>query len=152
MRKNLLLALAVLSPLAGAAPAMALDTSRTYDVRLEGERVGTWRLRNRVVETSTACRYTVMWSNLTGGPPLGRTTLCKIDEYRASDNFDCEVNRRDFFNTIVSKASGSCQGFDDFGQQTKIDTLVAGEDESGRLNGIFVSDSVGDVQSFEVRP
>lgn len=150
MRKNLLLALAVLSPIAGAAPAMALNTARTYSVRLEGLRVGTWQLRNRVVETSNACRYTVQWGSLTGGPPLGRTTLCKIDEYRASDNFDCEVSRRGFFDTIVTKASGTCQGFDDFGQQTKIDTLVAGEDSRGTLNGIFVSASVGDVQSFEV--
>jgi hypothetical protein len=149
MRKNLLLALAVLSPMAAATPAMALRTSSTYEVRLEGLRVGSWELRNRVVETSTACRYTVMWQN--EGAPLGRTTLCKIDEYRASDNFDCEVNRRTFFNTIVSKAPGTCNGFDDFGQQTKIDTLVAGEDDAGRLNGIFVSASIGDVQSFEVR-
>ena len=151
MRKNLLLALAVLSPLAGAAPAMALRTSGVYEVRLEGLRVGTWRLRNRVVETSNACRYTVQWSSLTDGPPLGRTTLCKIDEYRASDSFDCEVNRRGFFDTLVAKAPGACSGFDDFGQQTKIDTLVAGEDSRGTLNGIFVSASVGDVQSFEVR-
>ena len=152
MNKNLLLALAVLSPVLGAADAMALRTGGTYSVRLEGNRVGTWRLRNRVVETSNACRYTVQWSSLTDGPPLGRTTLCKIDEYRASDNFDCEVNRRGYFDTLVAKAPGTCQGFDDFGQQTKIDTMVAGEDSRGVMSGILVTASVGDVQSLLIVP
>src|SRR6185436_9546559 len=128
MSKKLFLAMAVLTPLASIEPAMALKTSATYRVRVEGLRVGTWRLRNRVVETSNACRYTVQWSNLTGGPPLSRTTLCKVDEYRAGDNLDCEASRRGFFDTIVSKAPGTCTGFDDFGQQTKVDTMVAGED------------------------
>ncbi|MCS6914359.1 MAG: hypothetical protein RMK29_06470 [Myxococcales bacterium] len=150
MYKHLFLAMAVLTPTLYAPQAMALRTDRTYRVQLEGLPVGTWRLRNRVVETSLACRYTVMWSNLPG-PPLGRTTLCRIDEYRASDNFDCEVNRRTFFDTLVAKAPGRCHGFDDFGQQTSISTMVAGEDSSGVLNGILVSASVGDVQSFEVR-
>ena len=151
MRKNLLLALTVLSPLAAAPQALALKTGTDYAVRVEGNRVGTWRLRNRVVETRNACRYTIQWSSLTGGPPLGRTTLCKIDEYRASDNFDCEVSRRGFFDTLVAKAPGRCDAFDEFGQQTKVDSMVAGESSDGVLSGVFVAASIGDVQSFEVR-
>lgn len=151
MSKKLFLAMAVLTPLATVEPAMALKTSATYRVRVEGNRVGTWRLRNRVVQTSTACRYTVQWSNLTGGPPLGRTTLCTIDELRASDDFDCEANRKKYFDTLLQRA-GSCSGFDEFGQQTRISTLIAGEDSSGDLNGVFTAASVGDVQSLSVSP
>jgi hypothetical protein len=150
MRKSLLLAMAVLTPLASVTPAMALDTGRRYDVRFDGLRVGTWRLRNKVVETAHTCRYTVMWSNLPG-PPLSRTRLCRIDEYKAGDDFDCEVSRRGFFDTLVTKAPGTCRGFDDFGQETNILTLVAGEDSRGELNGIVISAAISDVQNLEVR-
>ena len=152
MRKNLFLALAFLTPMAAATPAMALDTGKTYKVDFDGARVGTWQLRNRVAETANTCRYTVQWSNLPGAP-LSRTTLCQIDEYKASDNFDCEVARHGFFDTLILKPNGAtCRGFDDFGQETKISTLVAGEDDSGRINGVVVSASVGDVQSLQIHP
>jgi hypothetical protein len=149
MSKKLFLALAVLTPLATVQPAMALRTSATYRVEVEGNRVGSWRLRNRVVETSRACRYTVQWSNL--GSALGRTTLCTIDELRASDDFDCEANRRKYFDTLIQRG-GSCTGFDEFGQQTRISTLIAGEDSGGSINGVFSASSVGDIQSLEVNP
>ncbi len=148
MRSKLILALSVLLPVMAAAPALALDTSRTHQVNVEGNRVGTWKLRNRVVDTGDACRYTVEWSD-NSGPPLSRTVLCKIDESKASDNFDCEMSRRGSFDTLIQKASGTCRGFDEFGQETTITTLIAGESSQG-IDGIFVANSIGDVQSLSV--
>ncbi|MCS6914308.1 MAG: hypothetical protein RMK29_20755 [Myxococcales bacterium] len=153
MIRKLFLAMAVLSPLAAAEPAMALRTNLTYRVDVEGLRVATMRLRNRVVDRRERCEYTAQISNLLGGPPLGRTVLCTLDEWKASNNFDCEANRRSFFDTLIQRSTRTtCSGFDDFGQQTRIDTLIAGEDSSGRVTGIFMSRSVGDVQTLEIRP
>ncbi len=155
MRKELFLALAVLVPLAAATPAMALNTSHTYSVKFDGSTVGKWSLRAKVAPATAAgglavCRYTVKWSDLSG-PPLGRTALCRIDEAQAGDSFDCEAARRGFFETLIQKGPGKCSGFDDFGQQTVIDSLVAGEDSGGHINGVVVSASVGDVQNLLVQ-
>ena len=153
MRKNLFFALAVLSTLAGAAPASAMDTGKTYNVIYEGYRTGTWALRNRVVDRNTSCEYTVAWKSLTGGPPLGRTKTCVVQELKAGNDLDCEEARRSAFNTIVQKKSGkSCGGFDDFGQEIKVERLIAGESTSGQLNGIVQTSSIGDVQNLVVRP
>lgn len=154
MRKQLFLALAFLAPMAAATPAMALNSSHTYSVRFDGSQVGKWKMRAKVAPATAAgglsvCRYTVMWSNLAGAP-LGRTALCRIDEAAAGDSFDCETSRKGFFETLVQKAPGTCKGFDDFGQETTIDSLVAGEDTGGHLNGVVVSASVGDVQNLLV--
>lgn len=148
--KKALLALAVLSPLAAAAPASALPTGATLRVFVEGNRVGTWVLRNRVVDVGTRCRYTIQWSSLTGGPPLGRTVLAKADEYKASDAFDCETSRRGLITTYVTGAPGTWKGFDEFGQEGRLTALAAGEDSSG-LHGVIAFAAVGDIQSFEVR-
>lgn len=149
MRKELFLALAFVAPMA-ASPAMALPTSRTLAVSFDGAVVGHWSARNKVSETDQVCRYTLRWTDL-AGPPLSRTALCRIEEYKAGDNFDCEVNRRTFFDTLIVKGSGDCHGFDDFGQQTNITTLVAGEGADGVIEGIVESASVSDVQNFQVR-
>ena len=47
--------------------------------------------------------------------------------------------------------TGTCKGFDDFGQETNITSLVAGEDNGGHLNGVVMSASVGDVQNLLVQ-
>lgn len=138
-------------PVLLSAPAFALRTSATYTVRFDGDRVGTWKLRNKVSETSSSCRYTVQWKDL-AGPPLSRTRLCVIDESKAGDNFDCEVARRTFFDTLIRKGPGTCRGFDDFGQETTIRQLIAGEDSDGEINGVVMGASVGDVQNLQVTP
>ncbi len=153
MRKEWFLALAILAPLAAATPARALDTHRQYTVQFDGSTVGFWTLRSKVAPANaggnSVCRYTVKWSDL-AGPPLGRTALCKIDELAAGDNFDCAQSSRTGVNTVVQKAPGTCRGFDDFGQQTTISTLVGGEDSGGSINGVVLTASVGDVQNLTV--
>ncbi len=150
MRTQLLLLVIGLSPLSAVRPAAALRTTSTYTVRFDGSVVGQWSLRNRVVDTGNTCRYTVRWTNAkVTGAPLSRTVLCRVDEYKAGDSFDCEAARRGFFETLVQNVC-QCSGFDDFGQQTVINTLVAGEDISGHLNGVVSSASVGDVQNLEI--
>ena len=152
MKTRLLLAAAILAPTLFATPAMALDTSKLYKVCFEGNVVGTWRLRNRVVDTGATCRYTVQWQNLHIPQPLKRTTLCRLEELKASDDFDCERSRRGAFDTLVQKAQSSCTGFDEFGQQTSIRQLIAGENSDGTLAGIVQVASIGDVQSLLVVP
>jgi hypothetical protein len=143
--------LALPLPLAlAAAPAYGLATDRQYDIRIEGSPVGLMTFRNRVTQdrAGVKCQYTGRWTGQFG--PLARTRVCKLEEFMASDHFDCEANRRGFFPTIVSAPEGGCDGFDEFGQATDISTLVAGESPGGELFGIIVTDSIGDVQSFEM--
>lgn len=94
MRKILLLAAPLALTIASAGSALALRTNgASYTVSFDGQRVGTWTLRNKVEDRDTVCRYTVRWHDLSG-PPITRTSLCKIDETKAGDNFDCEQARR----------------------------------------------------------
>src|SRR5207249_4719071 len=90
------------------------------------------------------------WTSL--NPGLTRTRLCRLDEYKADDHFDCEESRRTFFTTFVSASAGGCNGFDEFGQATKVTALVAGEAPQGALYGVAITASVGDVESFEMAP
>src|SRR5437879_1117789 len=99
MRTKLLSALALITPMVIAVPALALDTSRTYTVHFDGETVGHWGFRGKVKDTGDACQYTVKWSNL-AGPPLGATHLCKVDELKAGDNFDCMDSSHNGVNTV----------------------------------------------------
>lgn len=149
MSKKLLLALLALTPLAMADQAMAMKTSATYKVRFDGDRVGTWKLRNKVTEGNGTCNYTVQWKSI-NSTPISRTRLCNISEYAAGDYFDCEVARKTFFDTVVTKGSGTCRGFDDAGQETNIVSLVAGEDAGGHLRGVVMSASIGDVQNLQI--
>lgn len=150
MRKILTLTSVCLGALVLSGPALALKSSSSYNIRFDGEKVGTWTLRNKVEESSSSCRYTVKWASV-NKTPIASTRLCKIDEYKAGDQLDCEDNRQRFFDTIVAKASGcSCLGFDDAGQRAQITTLVAGEDRHGELTGVVMSASIGDVQSLRI--
>ncbi|MCS6912769.1 MAG: hypothetical protein RMK29_17365 [Myxococcales bacterium] len=149
--KWFIMAAALLSPVLASEPAMALDTAKLYRVRFEGNMVGTWRVRNRVVDVGTSCRYTIQWQNLHIPHPLKRTVLCSLDERKASDEFDCEVSRRGFFDTLVHKPVGiNCTAFDEFGQQTNVRRLIGGESSSGFIAGVVEVSSVGDVQSLLV--
>lgn len=143
-------ALAALPVLLAAPPVHALVAARAYDLRIEGTPVGTMTFRSRVVEDNwgTVCQYTGRWTNLGGG--LRRTRLCRLNEYKAGEHFDCEENRRTFFPTLVVISEGGCGGFDEFGQATTIRGLAAGQSPRGELFGIIVTESVGDVQSFEM--
>lgn len=144
---KLLLALSVVSPLLAAGTALALPTGRTLSARVEGNSVGRVVARNRVVDNGSSCTYTLQWTN--SSPPLDRTVRCDVRESKASNAFDCNDNARRWVTTLVQRG-GSCSAFDEFGQQTRVTTLVAGE-SSGGLNGVFEAVSVGDVQSFELR-
>ncbi|MCS6912049.1 MAG: hypothetical protein RMK29_17115 [Myxococcales bacterium] len=148
------LALVGLPILLSAPPVHALVTARSYDLRIEGTPVGTMTFRQRVTEDNwgTVCQYTGRWTNL--GGTLRRTRLCRLNEYKAGEHLDCEENRRTFFSTLVVVSEGGCSGFDEFGQATLIRGLAAGQSPQGQLFGIIVTESVGDVQSFEmsVRP
>ena len=145
MKRSLLLSLP-LSVLALPA-ALAMSTDRTYDLSIEGTPVGTMAMRARVTDDGAGrCEYTGRWSSLNMG--LKRTRLCRMTEYKASDYFDCDANRRAFFPTIVSVPENACAGFDEWGQQTDVPRLIAGETPSGELYGIIVVANVGDVQSF----
>jgi hypothetical protein len=151
MKKQLFLAAALLAPGLSATPALALKTNRLYDVAFEGNVVGTWRLRNRVVDLGDRCEYTVKWQNLHEPYPLKRSVQCQIQELKASDEFDCERSRRSFFPTMVyKKTGGPCDGFDEFGQQTRVSRLIAGETDDGTLFGIVDMISIGDIQSLYV--
>jgi hypothetical protein len=148
MSKKLFLALSLLAPLAAASPAIALKTNHQYTVQFDGSTVGYWNLRNLVAPTANGCQYTVKWSDLTG-PPLGRTVLCKIDELDAGDDFDCQEAAKSYFDTVVEKG-GSCKGFDDFGQETNITTLIGGESSDGSISGVVEVASVGDAENLTV--
>lgn len=150
MRKILLLAAPLALTIASAGSALALRTNgASYTVSFDGQRVGTWTLRNKVEDRDTVCRYTVRWHDLSG-PPITRTSLCKIDETKAGDNFDCEQARRGGFSTIVQKAGGTCTGFDSAGQQTNVNILIGGENDSGQIHGVVEVESTGDVQNLTV--
>ncbi len=150
MIRKALIAMACAAPLLTAAtPAMAIPTGKTFGVYFEGDQTGSWNLRNLVVDQGNYCLYTVKWTDLTG-PPIGRTVLCKIQEEKAGDDFDCETMRHDWFDTLVQKG-GACQGVDDFGQIVSVKTLIAGENSGGSLNGVIVVASTGDVQNFSVQ-
>jgi len=149
MRK-VFLTMALFAPLAAATPATALNTKQTYSVSFDGSQVGFWNVRGKVAPTATGCRYTLKWSDLSG-PPLGRTTLCKIDESTAGDNFDCQQASKGFFDTVIQKAPGTCRAFDDFGQQTTVTTLIAGESSGGTISGVVMTASVGDIQDLLVQ-
>lgn len=148
MHRAALLALP-LSLLATPA-AFALSTDRAFDLSIEGTPVGTMTMRARVFDDGNGrCQYTGRWSSLRVG--LTRTRLCSLAEYKASDNFDCEENRRSFFPTVLTvpqNVAGACAGFDEWGQATDIPRLLAGENPSGDIYGIIVTESIGDVQSF----
>jgi hypothetical protein len=145
MKRSLLLALPL--SLLAAPAALALESDRTYDLHIEGTPVGTMSLRARVTDDGAGhCQYTGGWTSPNLG--LARTRLCRLSEYKASDNFDCEANRRTFFSTIVSVPQGGCAGFDEWGQATDVPSLIAGESPRGDLYGIVVVANVGDVQSF----
>ena len=77
MKKQLLAAALVASSL-GAGPAIAFKSDKLYKVCFEHELVGTWRLRNRVVDLGDRCEYTVKWQNLHEPRPLKRSVQCKI--------------------------------------------------------------------------
>lgn len=153
MKKQLFLAAALLAPALSPSPAMALKTNKLYKVCFEGNVVGTWRVRNRVVDQGDRCQYTLQWQNLHEPQPLKRTVQCVVQELKASDDFDCEANRRRFFDTLlVKKTGGPCDGFDEFGQQSRVSRLLAGENQSGEIVGIVDIISIGDVQSLFVVP
>lgn len=151
LSRKLLFAVAWLAPLCAALspqPARALDTGRTYSVYFDGDKAGSWTLRKSVSETSTSCRYTVRWSNLAGT----RTRSCQIDERKAGDHFDCQLNRTRGVSTYVRKTSGvTCGAFDDAGQSTTVSSLSAGESSGSTLSGVITVASLGDVQSFSAR-
>ena len=142
--KKSLLALSLVPMLAGSA--LAFPTGRNFDVEVEGNVVGRINARNRVVDNGSSCTYTLQWTLRT--PPLSRTVQCNIRERKASNAFDCNDNARRWVTTLVER-SGTCNGFDEFGQQTRISTLIAGESSSG-LNGVFFAASVGDLQSLQI--
>ena len=151
MGKTMTLA-ALCGTLLCADAAQALKTSRSYTVSIEGVRVGSWRLRNRVVDSGDACTYTVQWSGLRGAAPLAWTRQCTLDELKASDAFDCEQARTRFVETLVQRnlCCSPCQGFDEFGQQATFPDFIAGESSDGVVVGVISSVVVGDLQSFEV--
>ena len=149
--KKQLLAAALLASSLSAGPAMALKSHKLYTIRFEDELVGTWRLRNRVVDLGDRCEYTVKWQNLHEPRPLKRSVICRIEERKASDSFDCEAMRKDYFPTVIfKKTGGPCDGFDEFGQQTRVSRLIAGENEDGFIVGIIDNISVGDIQNLLV--
>jgi hypothetical protein len=143
--KKSLLALSLVTPML-AGSALAFPTGRNFDVEVEDNDVGTINARNRVVDNGSSCTYTLQWT--LSSPPLSRTVRCDIRERKASNAFDCNDNARRWVTTLVER-SGSCYGFDEFGQQTRISTLIAGESRNG-LDGVFFASSVGDLQSFHV--
>ncbi|MCS6914099.1 MAG: hypothetical protein RMK29_19460 [Myxococcales bacterium] len=144
--KKPLIAFALATPLLLAGSARSFPTGVSFPIRVEGNSVGTVQARNRVVDTGSSCRYTLMWT--LSSPPLDRTVRCDILERKASNDFDCNQNARRWVTTLIQK-TGSCQGFDEFGQQTTITTLTGGEFPSS-VAGIFFATSVGDVQSFRI--
>lgn len=144
--KRSLAAFALVAPLLMTSSAMSFPTARDLEIRVEGSRVGNINARNRVVDNGSACVYTLQWSLRAGA--LIRTVRCDIAERKASDAFDCEANRQGWVTTLVER-SGTCRGFDEYGQQTNITTLTAGESSSG-LAGVFYAASVGDLQSVTV--
>jgi hypothetical protein len=144
-------AILIVSILGLAGNSSALSTALTYDVLFDGLPVGVLSFRNRVVEAGPyRCQYTGRFSRVSEG--LGRTRICRLDEYRAGDHFDCEENRKGFFTTLVVNAESGCWGFDEFGQATRISTLVAGESPAGHLYGVVMSQSIGDVEGLEIVP
>ena len=145
--KSSLIALALVSPLLATGTALSFPTGRDFSVNVEGNVVGRVNARNRVVDTGEACTYTLQWT--LGTSPLSRTVRCDISERKASNAFDCESNRTRWITSLVEK-TGSCTGFDEFGQQTRISTLIGGESSAG-VSGVFFAASVGDLQSLQIR-
>lgn len=145
--KKAILTLALLSPLTWIGNAWSFPTGEEFDIEVEGNEVGTVEARNRVRETSRYCEYTLMWHLET--PPLERTVECRIRELKASNDFDCEENRDRWVTSLIERGS-SCRGFDEFGQETSVRTLVGGESRRGGVDGVFFASSVGDLQSFEI--
>jgi hypothetical protein len=137
----------LVAPLLATGSALSFPTGTDFTVRIEGSRVGTFNARNRVVDNGDSCVYTMQWSIRAGA--LMRTQRCDLVERKASNAFDCESNRSQWVTTLMER-TGTCRGFDEFGQSTTISTLIAGESSSG-LSGIMVAESIGDVQEFTVR-
>src|SRR5207248_3193601 len=100
--RTLLLSSSLLS-LTAIPSAEALSTLPSYDLIMDGMSVGQMSFRTRVFDDGHAhCQYTGRWTGPSGS--LTRTRLCKLIEYHAGDNFDCEENQRTFFNTLVTLA------------------------------------------------
>ena len=99
--------IALLASLSFSAPALALKTSVTYRVSIDGSSAGSWVPRNLVQDIGYACRYIMRWRS-----------SCTIDEFKASANIDCEEARRRYFGTGIMKADDQpCGGEDESGQR-----------------------------------
>jgi hypothetical protein len=144
--KKSLLTLSLLGPMLFTGTTLAFPTGEEFDVEVEENEVGTVEARNRVVDRGSYCQYTLQWTN--DAPPLSRTVRCDIRERKASNAFDCQDNAERWVTTLIER-SGSCSGFDEFGQQTRITTLILGETRRG-ASGVFFASSVGDLQSIEI--
>lgn len=151
MKKWLSLALTLCA--ATALPASALAANADLGTTVFGvgilsardrlENAGTWvlELDSDVAGVYGACEYAVTWSSPFGGPDLGVSTDCILDEMKVHGRRSCLRNGFVNFPTIVDlDPACECAGFDENGLLWDILDIRLTEGLCG-FQGVIVYDS-----------